>query len=62
MQRKDDTVAACEARLDKYHRDTAPVIPYYEERGLLRRVNGVGTPDEVLMRISALLGTPAQAT
>ncbi len=62
VQRKDDTPAACEARLDKYHRDTAPVIPYYKERGLLRRVDGIGTPDEVLMRITALLGTPAQAT
>jgi len=61
VQRKDDTAAACEARLDKYHRDTAPVIPYYEERGLLRRVDGVGSPDEVLMRISAVLGAPAQA-
>ncbi|HFE45708.1 MAG TPA: adenylate kinase [Nannocystis exedens] len=62
VQRKDDTATACEARLGKYHRDTAPVIPYYEERGLLRRVDGIGTPDEVLMRITALLGTPSQAT
>jgi len=62
VQRKDDTAAACEARLDKYHRDTAPVIPYYAERGLLRRVDGVGSPDEVLLRISAVLGPQGQAS
>jgi adenylate kinase len=61
VQRKDDTAAACEARLDKYHRDTAPVIPYYESRGLLRRVDGVGSPTEVLMRITAALKAPGQA-
>ena len=61
VQRKDDTAAACEARLDKYHRDTAPVIPYYESRGLLRRVDGVGSPTEVLMRITTALKAHGQA-
>lgn len=63
VQRKDDTVEACEARLDKYHRETEPIIPFYEAQGLLRRVDGVGAPAEVLMRITAALGAPsARAT
>jgi adenylate kinase len=35
---------------------TAPIIPFYESLGLLRRVNGVGTPDEVTAAITAALG------
>ncbi len=57
VHRADDTATACTERLDKYHRDTAPVIPFYAARGLLKRVDGVGSPDEVLMRISAALQT-----
>ena len=57
VQRPDDTEESCRARLAKYHAATAPVVPIYEAQGLLRRVNGVGTPDEVSARIvSALEG------
>ena len=31
---------------------TAPIIPFYEALGLLKRVNGVGTPDEVTSAIN----------
>jgi adenylate kinase len=55
VQRKDDTEEACRARLEKYHSETAPVIPYYQERGLLRRVDGVGSPDEITARLLAAL-------
>jgi adenylate kinase len=51
VQRKDDTEEACRARLDKYHSETAPIIPFYEEKGILVRVNGDGPPDEVTRRI-----------
>ena len=51
VQRSDDTAEACTTRLAKYHSDTAPIIPYYEQRGILKRVDGVGTPDEVTARI-----------
>ncbi|MCB9567932.1 MAG: adenylate kinase [Myxococcales bacterium] len=59
VQRKDDTAEACTARLSKYHRETAPVVPYYEARGILRRVDGVGAPDEVLLRLTAALKAPS---
>ena len=55
VQRGDDTSEACKARLTKYHDDTAPVIPFYEGKGLLVRIHGVGSPDEVLLRITTAL-------
>jgi adenylate kinase len=51
VQRKDDTEEACRARLDKYHSETAPIIPFYEAKGVLVRVNGEGPPDQVTRRI-----------
>ena len=62
VHRADDTEVACSERLDKYHRDTAPIIPFYAARGLLKRVDGVGAPDEVLMRITAALQTVQTAS
>lgn len=55
VQRKDDTEEACRARLKKYHGETAPIVPFYEYKGLLRRVDGVGSPDEVTGRLVAAL-------
>lgn len=57
IQRQDDTEKACRARLEKYHSETAPVIPFYQGKGLLRRVDGDATPDEVTQRIDRLLAT-----
>jgi adenylate kinase len=51
VQRGDDTEEACRTRLGAYHAQTAPLVPFYEGLGLLRRVDGVGTPDEVTARI-----------
>jgi len=47
QHRKDDTEEACRVRLEKYHAETAPVIPFYEAKGLLRRIDGDRTPAEV---------------
>lgn len=55
VHRKDDTEEACRARLDAYHAQTAPLVPFYDEQGLLKRVDGVGSPDEVTERIVAAL-------
>lgn len=51
VHRSDDTEDAVRTRLDAYHRQTAPIIPFYEEKGLVRTVDGVGSPDEVTERI-----------
>lgn len=55
VHRTDDTETAFGKRLESYKSWTAPVADYYEQKGLLRRVNGVGTPDEVFARIQAAL-------
>lgn len=55
VQRKDDTEEACKARLEKYHSETAPIVPFYEGKGILAWVDGVGTPDEVTERITEAL-------
>jgi adenylate kinase len=55
VQRKDDTEEACRTRLQAYHAQTAPIIPYYAAKGLVRRVDGTGSPDEVTARIQAAL-------
>lgn len=51
IQRKDDTEEAVKARLAKYHSETTPIVPFYEALGILKRVDGVGTPDEVTTRL-----------
>lgn len=55
VHRADDTPEAVAARLGKYHAETEPIIPFYEGKGLLVRVDGVGSPDEVEARIKAAL-------
>lgn len=55
VQRKDDTEEACVARLEKYHSETAPIVPFYEQKGILARVDGVGSPDQVTARVKKAL-------
>lgn len=57
VHRKDDTHEAVATRTAKYHSDTSPIIPYYMEKGILKRVDGVGDPDVVTERITAVLNS-----
>jgi adenylate kinase len=54
--RADDRPEAVGKRLDAYEAMTAALLPYYDEKGLLRRVDGVGKPDEVTARVLTALG------
>jgi adenylate kinase len=45
--------------LNEYREKTAPIVPYYEHRGLLRRVNGEGSVEEVGQRLLQALGIGA---
>jgi adenylate kinase len=56
VQRKDDTEEAVRARLSKYHSETAPIVPFYAERGLLRTVDGNREPGDVTRALLAALG------
>jgi adenylate kinase len=55
IQRADDTAEACKKRLEKYHSETAPIVPFYEDKGILERVDGDAPPDQVTERIFAVL-------
>jgi adenylate kinase len=55
--RDDDKPEVIRHRLEQYHTKTEPLIAYYEERGILRRVDGELDPDTVGDRIRALLAT-----
>jgi adenylate kinase len=54
--RADDRPEAVGKRLDAYEAMTAALLPYYEARGLLRRIDGVGKPEEVTVRLLQALG------
>jgi len=56
VERTDDhEEATIRERLKLYHEQTEPLKAFYEERGLLKQVDGVGTTDEVFDRIVAAL-------
>jgi adenylate kinase len=55
--RDDDKPEVIRHRLEQYHEKTEPLIAYYEEKGILRRVDGEQDPDSVSDRIRALLAT-----
>ena len=54
--REDDNPESVRKRLQVYTDSTAPVIGFYEGRGSLAKVDGVGSLDEVFARIMAALG------
>ena len=56
IQRRDDTEEVFKDRLREYHDKTAPLIPYYDEAGVLRHIDGLGSPEEVERRIASVLG------
>jgi adenylate kinase len=55
--RDDDKPEVVRNRLGQYHQKTEPLVSYYENQGLLRRVDGSLEPDEVNDRIRAMLAT-----
>ncbi len=55
VQRPDDTIEVFQTRMAKYHSETAPIIPYYSEKALLRRIDGIGTAEVVTERMMSVL-------
>ena len=55
-QRDDDKEEAILNRLQVYENQTKPLIDYYEKKGIAKRINGVGTIDEIYQRIKSVLG------
>lgn len=50
-RRSDDNVDAVKTRLKAYHAQTAPLMPFYEERGLLVSIDGMADMDRVTQSI-----------
>jgi len=55
IQRADDYPDAIRKRLEAYERDTEPLLNFYESRGLLVRVNGDQSPDDVTVAIQSVI-------
>lgn len=53
--RADDREETVAARLDTYEKMTSALLPYYESKGLLRRIDGVGKPSEITERLLGVL-------
>lgn len=54
-RRADDNEATVRARMDAYRAQTAPILPYYSARGVLKTVDGMAPIDEVTKQIDAVL-------
>ena len=53
--RSDDNAETLRKRLAVYHENTAPLLPYYREKGVLRSVDGMASIEEVAAQIDNLL-------
>ena len=56
-QRDDDKPETVRKRLETYREKTAPLVDFYEERGILKRFDGLRSPTEVHDHIRATLAT-----
>jgi adenylate kinase len=54
-RRPDDNEQTVRTRLAEYRAKTAPILPYYQERGLVRRVDGMAPVEDVSAAIDAIL-------
>lgn len=60
LQRNDDRESTVKARLNVYETQTAPLVSYYRDRGLLREIDGVGKVEDIADRIVRAVGDPAK--
>jgi adenylate kinase len=57
IQRDDDKPEVIRKRLDVYHKQTEPLVEYYDEKGLMRRIDGTRDAAEVHDHIRAVIAT-----
>ncbi|CAH2601678.1 Adenylate kinase [Rhodovastum atsumiense] len=58
-RRADDNRETVAARLEAYHRQTAPILPHYAAQGKLQDVDGMAEIDEVTQQLTAILDKAA---
>ncbi len=54
-RRPDDNAETVRTRMAEYRAQTAPILPFYEEKGIVRKVDGMADIDEVGRQIDAIL-------
>ena len=54
-RRPDDNEQTVRTRMAEYRAKTAPILPFYEQRGLVRRVDGMASVEDVAAQIDAIL-------
>ena len=54
-RRPDDNEQTVRTRMAEYRAKTAPILPYYDAKGLVRRVDGMASVDEVASQIDAII-------
>ena len=57
VQRKDDTEETGRSRLDAYHKQTKPLGNWYDKRGLLIKIDGTGSIQEVGELVTSVVNT-----
>lgn len=55
-ERSDDNAETLRNRLAVYHEQTAPIVPYYENKGMLTRINGMSPIEQVSADLEKALG------
>ncbi len=55
MRRADDNAETVRARLKEYHAQTEPIIAYYDKGGLVRRIDGMRSIDQVTAQVTSAL-------
>ena len=56
-ERADDNAEVLAKRLKVYHENTAPVLPYYEAKGMLKTVDGMASIEDVSHQISEIMAS-----
>lgn len=57
-RRSDDNEETLRKRLAVYHEQTAPILPFYQDRGMLKQVDGMQSIEEVTRQIERLVAAP----
>ena len=58
-RREDDNEQTVRSRMQAYRDQTAPILPYYQQQGKLKQVDGMADIDEVTAQIKRILDTTA---
>lgn len=61
VRRKDDNEQTVRTRMAEYRAKTEPILPYYQQRGLVRPVDGMAPVEQVAAEIAAILDGSARA-